>query len=350
VARSALRDVDHPLERRRPSPGRRVADLSLQLTPRQRQVLGLVAAGESNKEIAAQLSVSEQAAKQHVSRLLSRFGVKSRTKLAQSALAIRITGQRESDLPLEYLFTRAPMAIAMTSGPDHLIRMVNHAFVKLFGDRGGWIGHHLRELLDESEAALLSLVDAVYQGRGGVKQADVPVKSTGPDGPTERLLTITIEPTHNAAGEISGLVFFGVDVTHEVELRARLQIAEAQRQAIVEQLPSRISVVVVDRAGRLVAITGPLMTFIGRSVEAGVPLAAQSPRYGMRWADTGIPLGATDSPSIHALAGEEVATDLIGRLELDGPEYRIRVSARPIRAVDEEITGAVMVFERMTLR
>jgi hypothetical protein len=70
----------------------------------------------------------------------------------------------------------------------------------------------------------------------------------------------------------------------------------------------------------------------------------------MRWADTGLPISATDSPSVRALAGETVAADVIGRLSDDGPEYELRVSARPIRGLDDEITGAVMVFERMEPR
>ncbi|HEY8805996.1 MAG TPA: PAS domain-containing protein [Candidatus Limnocylindria bacterium] len=335
-------------ERRRARPGRRVADLWLQLTPRQRRVLDLVAASASNKDIATVLGVSEQAAKQQVSKLLSRFGVESRTALAQSALAIRITGQRESDLPLEYLFDLAPVAMAMTSGPDHMFRAVNRTFTELFGDREGWIGYRLKELLTEPEAALLPLVDAVYRSGGGVQRVGVPVRLTGPDGPIERSLTITVEPTRNAAGAVGGLVFFGVDVTEEIALRARLQAAEDQQHAIVQQLPGEVGVVVVNADGRVVMVTGPIRDMIGGSLEPDVPLARQTPRYGMRWADTGVPLGPTDSPSVRALAGEEVAADLVGRTLADGPEYRMHISARPIRDVHGGITGAVMVFERLT--
>ncbi|HEV2250946.1 MAG TPA: LuxR C-terminal-related transcriptional regulator [Candidatus Limnocylindria bacterium] len=335
-------------DRRRAQPGRRLADLWLQLTPRQRRVLDLVAAGSSNKEIATQLGTSEQAAKQHVSKLLSRFGVESRTALAQSALAIRITGQRDSDLPLEYLFDLAPVAMAMTSGPDHVFRAINHAFSELFGDREGWIGYRLRELLTEPEAALLPLVDAVYQSGGGVQRVGVPVRLTGPAGPIQRSLTITVEPTRTAAGAVGGLVFFGIDVTEEVQLRERLQSAEAERQAIVQQLPGGIGLVVLHADGRVAAMTGSIMELIGGSLDPAVPLASQTPRYAMRWADTGVPLGPADSPSVRALAGEEVAADLVGRALPDGPEYRMRVSARPIRGAHGKITGAVMVFERLT--
>jgi DNA-binding CsgD family transcriptional regulator len=337
-------------ERRRARPGRRVADLWLQLTPRQRRVLDLVAASASNKDIAIELGVSEQAAKQQVSKLLSRFGVETRTALAQSALAIRITGQRESDLPLEYLFDLAPVAMAMTSGPDHVFRAVNRTFTELFGDREGWIGYCLRDLLTEPEAALLPLVDAVYRSGGGVQRVGVPVKLTGPDGPTERSLTITVEPTRNGSGGISGLVFFGLDVSDQIAVLAQLHTARAQQQAIVAMLPTDVGVIVVDRTGRASGSSGPIKRLLGGPLDPDVPLAAQAHHYVTRWAETGKPLTATDSPSVRALRGEEVAAELFGRPEPDGPEYRLRLLARPIRGSDDEITGAVMVFERMEPR
>ncbi len=52
------------------------------LTPRQMEVLQLVACGCTNKEIARSLGVGEQSAKEHVSRLLRRFGAPNRAVLA----------------------------------------------------------------------------------------------------------------------------------------------------------------------------------------------------------------------------------------------------------------------------
>jgi DNA-binding NarL/FixJ family response regulator len=51
------------------------------LTPRQEQVLDLLLAGKSNKEIASELFVSERTAKFHVSALLSLYGASSRIEL-----------------------------------------------------------------------------------------------------------------------------------------------------------------------------------------------------------------------------------------------------------------------------
>jgi DNA-binding NarL/FixJ family response regulator len=50
------------------------------LTPRQREILLLVAAGRSNKEIAAQLGLSERTAKFHVTAIFTRLGADNRAQ------------------------------------------------------------------------------------------------------------------------------------------------------------------------------------------------------------------------------------------------------------------------------
>ena len=57
------------------------------LTPREREVLGHIAAGRSNREIAQVLHVSEKTVKAHVSAVLAKLGVQDRTQAA--VLAIR---------------------------------------------------------------------------------------------------------------------------------------------------------------------------------------------------------------------------------------------------------------------
>ena len=52
------------------------------LTPREREVLALVADGRSNREIAAALSVSERTARTHVSNILAKLDLSSRTQAA----------------------------------------------------------------------------------------------------------------------------------------------------------------------------------------------------------------------------------------------------------------------------
>jgi DNA-binding NarL/FixJ family response regulator len=55
------------------------------LTPRERQVLALLAEGATNRQIGAALFMAEKTASVHVSRILSKLGVSSRTQAAAVA-------------------------------------------------------------------------------------------------------------------------------------------------------------------------------------------------------------------------------------------------------------------------
>jgi DNA-binding NarL/FixJ family response regulator len=63
-------------------PGRPVEAAVASLTPRQREVVALIAEGRSNREIAEALYLSEGTVKNYVTRILDAVGVTDRTKLA----------------------------------------------------------------------------------------------------------------------------------------------------------------------------------------------------------------------------------------------------------------------------
>ena len=57
------------------------------LTPRELEVLRLVAVGESNREIAAELVVSEHTVARHLQNIFAKLGVSSRTAASAFAFA-----------------------------------------------------------------------------------------------------------------------------------------------------------------------------------------------------------------------------------------------------------------------
>jgi DNA-binding CsgD family transcriptional regulator len=59
----------------------------LSITPRELEILGLIATGMSNREIAGKLFVSENTIKTHSSRLFEKLGAKRRTQAVQIAKA-----------------------------------------------------------------------------------------------------------------------------------------------------------------------------------------------------------------------------------------------------------------------
>jgi non-specific serine/threonine protein kinase len=57
------------------------------LTPRQRQIAGLVAAGQTNRRIARTLGIAEKTVEVHISNMMERLGAHSRAEVAAHAVS-----------------------------------------------------------------------------------------------------------------------------------------------------------------------------------------------------------------------------------------------------------------------
>jgi ATP/maltotriose-dependent transcriptional regulator MalT len=77
-----------------PAPANFVRDqaklASLGITPRELEILELIAEGLSNREIAARVSVSENTVKTHSSRVFDKLDAQRRTQAVQRAKSLRL--------------------------------------------------------------------------------------------------------------------------------------------------------------------------------------------------------------------------------------------------------------------
>jgi DNA-binding CsgD family transcriptional regulator len=188
----------------------------MQLTARDREVLALVIKGAQNKEIAPQLGMSEQAVKEHVSRLLRKFGVPNRAALGDAGARLDVIGESIERSWIPQLFRDASVQIAVTRGPDHRYVVVNAAFAQAVGR--DVVGKTMREAFPElAQNGSLELADQVYQTGESVVAHEVEAMwNRGGCGPELTFTDAVLQALRSEDGTIDGLAFFGIDVTAQV--------------------------------------------------------------------------------------------------------------------------------------
>ena len=80
IAPAVTRAVIEEFARQSPAMPPSLPAALAELTPREREVLDLLARGLSNSEICAQLVISEATAKTHVARILQKLGLRDRVQ------------------------------------------------------------------------------------------------------------------------------------------------------------------------------------------------------------------------------------------------------------------------------
>jgi DNA-binding CsgD family transcriptional regulator len=102
------------------------------ITARQREVLGLIALGLTNKEMAHSLGITERGAAAHVSRLLARFSVPNRAGLISRTLSKAISLPVLLERELE-AYSSSTFMIGLTIGPDNVLVYANKAGQRMYG-------------------------------------------------------------------------------------------------------------------------------------------------------------------------------------------------------------------------
>jgi two-component system nitrate/nitrite response regulator NarL len=87
-----LRERAAAIARRRPSPAER-------LTAREREIVAAVAAGDSNRQIAARLGLAEDTVKHHITNIFDKLGVSNRAEMAAYAASHGLAQPPPPDTP-----------------------------------------------------------------------------------------------------------------------------------------------------------------------------------------------------------------------------------------------------------
>jgi DNA-binding CsgD family transcriptional regulator len=111
-----------------------VSIAAAELTPRQQEVIRLLARGLTNKEIAGELGISAEGVKAHVSRLLLRAGVRNRVALVHNLMSVTA---REGD------------DRSRSDAHAEMGRIADHLEERIRGEDGDFGGHReeLRRLI-----------------------------------------------------------------------------------------------------------------------------------------------------------------------------------------------------------
>lgn len=328
------------LNENRPDPRRTAQKNHRPLTERQRQVLDLVVRGLGNKAIAGELGISEQAAKEHVSTLLRRFGATGRAALAEIGTQLQILGSTDVDVSwLPYLFVAAPIGIQVLRGPEHHVVAINDTNRKAL-DREV-IGLPFRDAFPYTADRILPMLDRVYASGEPHQEYEFEGRWVR-DGIIQISYgDFVIQPIRED-GTITGVMIFGADVTERVLTQRRAEQLSAEQLAIFDLMND--GVVVADATGALVKVNRAAREIGGFPPDLGEPVRDGIGPFRLRYAD-GRPVEHPDVPLRRALAGETVPwADYLAFNPARQADMRVRLSAKPMRARDGSTMGAVLVF------
>ena len=297
--------------------------------------------GLGNKAIATELGISEQAAKEHVSNLLRRFGATGRAALAEIGTQLQILGSTDVDVSwLPYLFLASPIGIQVLRGPEHIVVAVNATNRRAL-DRE-IVGLPFREAFPLNASRILALLDRVYETGEPHREFEFEGAWVR-DGATQTSYgDFVLQPIKEPDGMVSGVMIFGADVSDRVHARRRAEQLSAEQLAIFDLVTE--GVMVVDATGRLLKVNDAARRMTGLPDDFDNVASGQVEPFLIRDA-TGRLLEYDELPLVRALAGVTVPwTELIAYNPVAKKDMRERATAAPMRGSDGSIIGAVVLL------
>jgi DNA-binding CsgD family transcriptional regulator len=197
-----------------------VAELTL--TRRQGEVVALVARGLANKQIAAELGISERVVKGHVSDLLRKFDAPNRAGLIAVVMASRGLG-----LPIDISrpvldpglasvmsptdlagYREAPIMVSVTLGPKHRYVFVNAMSAMVAGRPPESLeGKTLREAYPDIDPTYEAALDQVYSTGEPWAMSRAPAKFPQANGTSrDTLLHLMFAPLRDRRRTVVGIL------------------------------------------------------------------------------------------------------------------------------------------------
>jgi DNA-binding CsgD family transcriptional regulator len=182
------------------------------MTERQAEIIGLIARGHTNKEIASQLGVSERAVKARASRLYRNFGVPNRAGLIARVMSTSASGRLDGNghaVPAELKFAAyrlSPFVTVVTRGPAHVFAFVNERFERVTGQQSGnLVGRPMREALPGASDGWIERADEAL--RSGIAVTDAGLAPWHADGVAYRYV---VQPLVDGHLDEGALLYLGV--------------------------------------------------------------------------------------------------------------------------------------------
>lgn len=187
----------------------------LHLTPRQQLVVGGMARGLANKQIAAEIGVSEAAVKAHVSDLLHKFDVPNRAGLIARVLA-------DAHAPAALLISAEDLAryddvafmVAVTEGPQHRFVFVNKLSAAVAGRSvASLVGRDMHSAYPGLDPQFSAALEEVYRTGTPWSMPRVPARFPHADGRVrDTWLNLLFAPMRDVSGRVVGLLHIGTEV------------------------------------------------------------------------------------------------------------------------------------------
>ena len=183
------------------------------LTPRQGEILDLVARGRRTRDIARELGISERAVTAHITRLMDRFGVANRTELIASFMARTGRPRAAADVVDLARYADAPFLVAVTDGPTHVFRFVNDMWERVMHLRArDVLGRTVREVFpDASHVTYAARQRAFREGQPTTGNA-WHYRWTARDGmEREADFRYLYQPVRDRDGTVTGLLLIATE-------------------------------------------------------------------------------------------------------------------------------------------